>query len=146
MSKFSEDKKYIQMCRKAEEIQALWTPQKGDLFSYADYVYTIGDCSIDTDTIKTIGCGCCSHSIINYQREKEKKNAIWLPRQDELQEMMLDKFGGQQISLLYYFIERIKEKRPFPFEIDTCIESVWLAFVMKQKFNKTWDDKAGEWE
>ncbi len=61
-------------------------------------------------------------------------SALWLPRQDQLQEML----GKQAYDLV----------RPFYlwcFDncLDTCnysMEQLWLAFVMKENNNKTWDE------
>jgi hypothetical protein len=70
---------------------------------------------------------------------------IWLPRQDQLQEMVgqLDtetwvlkkiydwayKYDGHYKDICY-----TQYTRQF-----RSMEQLWLAFVMKEKFNKTWD-------
>jgi len=72
---------------------------------------------------------------------------IWLPRQDQLQEMVdanhLDNHRYSNRMVIQFF----------PIVMPTCdieecakvkinsMEQLWLAFVMKEKFNKTWDGK-----
>ena len=34
----------------------------------------------------------------------------------------------------------------FTFNKDVSLEQLWLAFVMKKKYNKTWNSKKEEWE
>lgn len=86
------------------------------------------------------GCqpACCEDP---YGCRKECK-WVWLPRQDQLQEMV----GLDIIALCRDF-------RDFAFnnyadattdDIDpvctfTSMEQLWLAFVMKEKYNKVWD-------
>jgi len=66
---------------------------------------------------------------------------VWLPRQDQLQEMLLkywwsDEQPGNNISVML---------QKFDWWLnDTCpkyqaMEQLWLAFVMKEKHNKIWD-------
>ena len=59
---------------------------------------------------------------------------IWLPRQDQLQEIYVH--GGTPYgytTLLNYFMKSNL--------IPDTMEQLWLAFVMKEKFNKRWDDE-----
>jgi len=71
-------------------------------------------------------------------------NGIWLPRQDQLQEMV----GGWALELLDKFYtfcmwdEQYEELRDKMHPIS--IEQLWLAFVMKEKYHKVWDGK--EWK
>ena len=68
-----------------------------------------------------------------------KDNFIWLPRQDQLQEMV----GGWTLELLDRFhhfcmwddqFEETREKMT-----PISMEQLWLAFVMEEKFNKVWN-------
>jgi hypothetical protein len=72
---------------------------------------------------------------------------IFLPRQDQLQEMviidnntlgLLDKFH-EYVTDLYYK----SSENDYLRILESSFEKLWLAFVMKEKFNKTW--KAGKW-
>ena len=68
---------------------------------------------------------------------------IWLPRQDQLQEMVSDQIG-LWVMLEWicqfqqgYFAKPNTEERYEP-NVDS-MEQLWLAFVMKEKHMKTWD-------
>jgi len=61
---------------------------------------------------------------------------IWLPRQDQLQAMM-----GETIwLLLIHFGKFLTDGYVHRF---TSMEQLWLAFVMKENYNKTWNSE--EW-
>ena len=73
-----------------------------------------------------------------FNRNNEK--SIWLPRQDQLQELT----GIESIpTLLSQFNEFVFENVEYATQfIDSC-EKLWLAFVMKKRYNKTWNEE--EW-
>lgn len=60
---------------------------------------------------------------------------VWLPRQDQLQEMMIE--TGTNINLLHYFVSWIDNT------YNLCswdsMEQLWLAFVMKERYSKVWN-------
>lgn len=69
-----------------------------------------------------------------------KHHVVWLPRQDQLPEMV---FGSEVIStgIVQSLWEFCRENSSVPLD---SMEQLWLAFVMKEKFGKTW---AGDkWE
>ena len=66
---------------------------------------------------------------------------IWLPRQDQLQEILGDVMGLQPEFLAKYLYEFAVSKVTKLFD---TMEQLWLAFVMKEKFNKTWNGE--NWE
>lgn len=66
-----------------------------------------------------------------------------LERQDQLQEML-----GECVKSFRLFVDKIGYKNPDYdvlwaivgyYEEFTSMEQLWLAFVMKEKFNKTWN-------
>jgi hypothetical protein len=59
---------------------------------------------------------------------------IWLPRQDQLQEM-LDSDLPFILVDFYYFA---RDDVPAISVEFTTMEQLWLAFVMKEKYNKVW--------
>lgn len=77
-------------------------------------------------------------------------SVIWLPRQDQLQEMVnnpIDMFiwglniytyDGEQIESSQVELVRY-------FEQFTSMEQLWLAFVMQEKYNKIWDSEKQDW-
>ena len=61
--------------------------------------------------------------------------------QDQLQEMVIGRvFGGALALIDWAFSWRETIWNDYPFE---TIEQFWLAFVMKEKYGKTWDGE--EW-
>jgi len=133
-------KKYIEMCEGAEEIQKIGKEipmLKGDDMFYHP--------SVD---VVEIWCRWL-------QLEKGKdflENLIWLPRQNELQEMVLKSFDVvEKIQALKDFIF-ITHKKIGPNDVwmtDDYImslesmEQLWLCYVMEEKFKKSWNGK--EW-
>ena len=119
------------MCEKAEEIQKVWVQSIGDLFIYKK------------DIEKAFNWPGCFYFMIE---DREYKNSIWLPTQEQLQEMI----NLDPITLIY-LIDRFVAggegywhsfaKAPYP---DPSMNELWLAFVMKEKYNKSWTGK--EWE
>lgn len=107
-------KTYIEMCKKAEEIQRLRPIVADD----HDYFYC-----------KVHGFGC------------DLDKAVWLPRQDQLQEMLSigksNTFTG--LLALQLFIEDNAKYEM----LDWSMEQLWLAFVMKSLYQKVWNGK--EW-
>lgn len=70
---------------------------------------------------------------------------IWLPRQDQLQEMVAPIFGlkyGRPIQLALHFAGWCHEREAALWS--WSFEQLWLAFVMHEKYNKAWDGQ--EWK
>jgi len=111
---------YIKMCD-CPEIQNGHKPEFGDYFRLIDGVVICesGDLSIKYE---------CDYG----------SNPIWLPRQDQLQEMM--KYGFKHeldINLARYFHAWLINK---PNQItDASMEQLWLAFYMHEKHGKIWN-------
>jgi hypothetical protein len=111
------------MSKKAEEIQRQWAPAEGDVF---------------VDEL-------CHTSIVNPSildhlnksfKEGKRENYVWLPRQDQLQEIILPMFKGNcdwMLEECYKFIQL-----PHPVKSQS-MEQIWLAFVMQELFAKNWN-------
>lgn len=107
---------YIEMCQRAEEIQELKAIQ-GIQYSWP---------------LSLVG--------INEEGNWYAVGKGWLPRQDQLQEMVkhspYDCFfdgvpndnGGEKQKIEHYFLQ-----------FESSWEQLWLAFVMKEKFGKVWN-------
>jgi len=113
-------KYYILMCGKAKEIQELRREWKeGDIFSRGH---------IDFNKICYVSCDALTSWYIR------RNDDIWLPRQDQLQEMInKNNFEAYKEFELWYLNADIKQF--------TSLEQLWLAFVMKEKNNKLWNRK-----
>ena len=104
-----DSKQYIEMCEKAEEIQALCEFNDGEFFA--------------------VDGQFAGHKFEWVKQDKEIW--IWLPRQDQLQEMVegthIEKFGR-----VYRAVENMEL---YP---SGSMEQLWLAFVMREKWQKIW--------
>ena len=102
-------KEYVKMCEKSDEIQN----------EFEGNEYDIGCLLSNINPKKNL-------IVFVYQLlenptsfpGKEYGGLVWLPRQDQLQEMV--------------------EKDNFSVKA-TSMEQLWLAFVMKEKYNKQWN-------
>jgi hypothetical protein len=147
-------KEYILMCEKAREIQKAWDEKLVPSFFF--------DYALDRVTIriwvpealrKKITDPITSQRLIisieenrpidKWIPEGNKAPVIWLPRQDQLQGILPWALASL-IHGMYWFVynrEGVKtEKDLYGF---TSMEQLWLAFVMSEKFKKTWNGK--EW-
>ena len=69
-------------------------------------------------------------------------DCLWLPRQDQTQEMCEGSWWGGYCNMAYW-----AESKHFPYVIDEMhsgtllksMEQLWLAFYMHEKHQKTWD-------
>lgn len=117
---------YIKMCKKAEEIQEFWDRHKGDW--YADPFWN-NEKQGDDWNIYVLE----SDNQYLYQ-----PRYTWLPRQDQLQEMMED---ATYYKLKNIFSFMINPDHHIPFNIS--MEQLWLTFIMKERFKKIWNGE--EW-
>ncbi len=111
-------KEYIKMCEKATEIQGWWYVDFGDFYNDIE------------DVVEVV------LSVVNVHTSK--KTLIWLPRQDQLQEMM---------SILHWGLTKKGKEwstwKPTDQEFleADSLEKALLKRVMKEKYNKTWNGK-----
>lgn len=130
-------KTYIAMCDCAEIRQA-WNLKAGDFFTRSQ-----------SDGLTY----CLEQSELSYIRGSQKSwigEKIWLPRQDQLQEMVIDKFRDPEWEKEYNDLNETLLFKCNDFVNSSYVacsgysmEQLWLAFVMKEKFNKTWN--GSEW-
>jgi len=109
------------MCEKAVEIRANWVWESGD------FVYDF--------TLEAIG---------DHTNMPKSKSTIWLPRQDQLQEMCAGGCPGGYMKMLVKICgwDGVTYSSDWAIKFKS-MEQLWLAFVMKEKYNKTWNGK--EW-
>ena len=153
--KFYEDEEYTRMCEKAEEIQKIWKSHyRQEGYSVEDEPI-IRNCYVKDGLIGSFwydkGESYTKHGITDYPfatygvitnfsdfNSPPYSEFIWLPRQDQLQEMV----KGDFIELCDYisqYTERFVElKTP---------EKILLKIVMKENYNKTWEGESWvDWE
>jgi len=156
---------YIKMCEQAGEIQREWKPKDGDYF----YGYEWGDLAYyhrqtiikdkneisefakkeihllyftgdDYDACFPIG------ENIGYDNPKpDLTKSFWLPTQEQLQEMIKDKWicEADMLFVFKYWIEKAMVEKIISVAKYTLTE-LWLAFVMHEKYNKIWTGE--KWE
>ena len=131
---------YLKMCEMTEELQKNWIPAIGDYIGGSWYI----------DDQDNIGLTCMG--IVQKLNPEGNKNLVdcggsifWaidahflLFRQDQLQEIMKMECDDLIYELYeeWYIPENISNKF-------NSMEQLWLAFVMKNKFNKIWNGE--EW-
>ena len=114
-------KNLINQCEQAEEIQKAWKPKMGDWFletlTKSTHIYVDGFAFLPQHNVPL------------------STLYIWLPTQEQLQEMMKYKFSEER-KLLTDFYGWVVFKIP-PFVNETMKEML-LMYVMKEKYNKSW--------
>ena len=141
------------MCFEANRIlQKLWKPQIGDFYCslYWDINYENSEKSkvyLDTPLkIQIIVPPEILGKFISDGEESEKCQAyenLWLPRQDQLQDM-LDK--PTEMAKHLFFADWINDEC-HEYDCDKAhivdsltMEQLWLMFIMKENYNKIWKD------
>ena len=109
-------KEYIKMCYTADDIQKLWKPTQGD-----DYTTNV---SIELEEYN-----------VYFLWGLMDKGFVWLPRQDQLQDIVKRKFGYEYAI---DFGEWVGHGEECYLGNEASMEQLWLAFVMKEKYNKVW--------
>lgn len=146
---------FIKMCD-CEEIQRQWKALDGDFIESKNKIFIIGSdafgcrkllekmpacrIAIPNETIKVVKSSErypreLSYKILNITARK-LLYPIWLPRQDQIQEMM----GEPQNCR--YLLKRLNEwavDHTYGWMLNASMEQLWLAFYMWEKHQKTWD-------
>jgi hypothetical protein len=131
-------KEYILMCEKAEEIQKLKSLEQGNWFR-----------KVYQDESWLVCQGEHTDSIHEKDFEDKDQQHVWLPTQDQLQEMLE---GKKAIELAFHigrfvipdgcanvYSNLTTETEEMKYRRFDSMEKIWLAYIMKQKFNKSWD-------
>ncbi len=143
-------KEYIKMCEKAEEIQMVWL-KHNTLGDFAIPAKTISDYqgfwTLQAGQVYIVGNDNEYDLTIDSEYDLAETGAIWLPRQDQLQEMIAS-YPEHWIGFLNWSnipypitIYEHQKQQPYPFWHFKSMEQLWLAFVMKEKYCKIWSDE-----
>jgi len=123
---------YIKMSEKAEEIQTL-RPTEPDWITNVSYGWHIAELT-----------GSKKHIFATSHPQDVADGSIWLPRQDQLQEMVYYHLDCPTPRLMIELIlEYANSLGVKSIELGS-MEQLWLAFVMKEKYGKVWHDE--KWE
>ena len=115
-------KNYIKMCEKFKKLQEDWQPKEGDRFVYKNDI---------------------TSGVVIWFDEGEYlhlEDKIYLPTQEQLQEMMINKKDYKDwIDLLegmwYEFGCNFRHQN---LSIYSSFTEVWLALVMYERYHKIW--------
>ena len=135
---------YIQMCD-TKEIQNDWSvPDKEHWWFYPKVMK--GDIYYwETRNGRKEMIGLCNSNgkipALNCANVNNKFKVTWLPRQDQLQDMIDDASEFREILIRWrcWMDSLYGEKSMYL----NSMEQLWLAFVMKEKYNKVWNNE--EW-
>jgi hypothetical protein len=137
---------YIKMCEEAKEIQSVKLKsfngikhyEAGEIFSLGGNIYILGENKVGLSD----------------------KGTVWLPRQDQLQEMIKIYFPevhnetcevchtafNELFQRFHYFIHSFHTSHFLTTEwVYDTYEKYWLAFVMKNNYNKIWNKEKQIW-
>lgn len=136
--------KYILKCGEAKEIQKLWKPLAGDFVTCDNpedrrvVIITTGEIDLkkNPDFLDVI----FPFSYGNNSDYKRKDKMIWIPRQDQLQELIKRSDMTKALHQIYEAAEFLWFKNK-----SGTMEQLWLAFIMKEKYNKIWNDVKEIW-
>ena len=126
--KFYEDPVYIEMCRKAEEIQEDRVLMSGD---YYELFAKRGKVKI------------CNRGITRGYRDLISQNSDWLPRLDQLIEML--DIPLQKLLTDIYHWDCGGLGAGWPTGMDHSWEVMFLGYLMETKFEKKWSFEKREW-
>ena len=143
---------YIKMCEKAEEIQeGIDDGSLSGRFVGGNIIYSIAPTNQPhdrdgyynvTDKEAVRRCEACG----NEESYIKSSKYVWLPRQDQLQEMIdswWKRYGAYGEPLIKGFYDFAMFYNPKPFRENelpvNSWEQLWLAFVMHNKYKKEWD-------
>lgn len=126
-------KQYIRMCEKAEEIQK----EKPDEAENSYFYCNLHKIILANDD----GVYYCQRCL----NDGEDIEAIWLPRQDQLQEMLWE---NNKINHVPFMIDTFnlwysQNGAELALMNNFSMEQLWLAFVMKERYGKVW--RNNEW-
>ena len=130
---------YIEMCR-YPDIQKQWDQRNGDFFWRQGelcllHKHKTVQYGSENPWLKPSGIQISD----GWEIEVDHKS-IWLPLQDQLQDMV--DWKKYDISISYYSMPWVFEWRgnqPKVYGVNgNSMEQLWLLFVMKERYNKEW--------
>ena len=119
---------YIEICRKAVEIQEWWYNNTHTISEFARSYFISSE----------------DNSLIHYydfgDYPQHSKDYTWLPCQDQLQGIML-KSGNVIFDIICRFTDWFRHESDDSINDSLSGEQIWLTFVMHEKYGKKWDGK-----
>ena len=142
---------YVRMCKGATEIQNQWKFELGDYFSTIRQT-ALHERNLATETDDRKGFSIVDSYWLNDELTKKRipEPWVWLPRQDQLQEMLSDEHrifykdtvGKWPAGFIFMVVlDRFRAFLECEYdytELDSA-EQIWLAYVMDHVHEKRWD-------
>jgi hypothetical protein len=125
-------KEYIKMCERSVEIQVLKEIERDGDFYWVEAKYDHGIKTICHDEFEGYAQKSNLWSVNDDRVGHETKRLVWLPRQDQLQEILGENWKDNLLLICHW----MEWKSPLGLH---SMEQLWLSFVMRQKFNKAWN-------
>ena len=140
-----QERKYFLMCKNAKEIQKQWIPKFGDDV-WDRYLFTAVSGTILHYHYIVKYCNYIKNEFVLFTSDDRNvitlprgMNFIWLPRQDQLQEMIGIKY---YISSLNFIKQELIEKSiPQYHDQFNSMEQLLLSLVMEKNYDKVWNGK-----
>lgn len=139
--------RYVLMCQKADEVQTLWSPKQCDfIISLSDLEEGVSFCRPAESLVQVINMYYNEQDGEQYLLECDelKEQAIWVPRQDQLQKII-----EPDTAKVYTHMHEVMERQYHDYsknamvrasELFYSMEQLWLAYVMKEKYNRAWNE------
>jgi len=123
------DELFIRMCQEARELQEQWEAKPGDRAKYPGYQVQFLD-----------------RGHMDYYNFE---SLIWLPRQEDLQQIVLNKFKDLHWStnhLLWHFNSWFKDFLDLTSKycLNYDLTQLWLCYVMEEFYKKYWSGTTWE--
>ena len=128
------------MCKTSKEIQTQWIQTPGDF--YVGFCGNVLCWTFNNTKSTKIKHGFKVENNVPLVRIEK---LFWLPRLNQLVEIAQSKNNAFS-NISYDFLEWIKE--PYNNEnissemVFNSLEQMWLAYIMKKKFSKKWENEA----
>ena len=129
-------KEYIKMCEEAKEMQTIQEYTISNLVKIDNHILVVTH--DDGESL----WGVCFETRNIIAVCKKKNHIVYIFCQSQLQETVKPASGytWDYIRILWDWIQnKAKYIKQF-----TSMEQLWLAFVMKEKYNKVWNGKTWE--
>ncbi len=131
---------YIKMCEKAEEIQVLAPKITGSPYDYDTKPNELGSFYFKNKDIEILHYDNDTSMCMVGSYGEEDDTKIWLPRQDQFQEMLNYSNVQSLVSDFNGFVHYFDTKLGFyTARFNGSMEQLWLVFVMKEKWGKQWN-------
>ena len=139
---------YIRMCQEAHEIQESWEPKPGDRILRewpAEPTILVRDMKYDDHYWVYTNTKYGGSGVIT-MNDMIKNSTLWLPRQEDLQELFRHKNGNPDEywilkSFLVWFSHLTPTACP---DREVSITQLWLQYVMETVYGKVWNGESWE--